>query len=86
MALCVGRAPLFCCVPLVRSNTAITRIARSKLHADQHSVHRDVLSPPAGNTSAKGRIPFLILALLDVLRAFPGQVRGGRGNLCLVQK
>ena len=28
----------------------------------------------AGNTSAKGHIPFIIFALLDVLRAFPGQV------------
>lgn len=28
----------------------------------------------AGNTSAKGHIPFVIFALLDVLRAFPGQV------------
>mmetsp|Transcript_524 Transcript_524/g.1576 ORF Transcript_524/g.1576 Transcript_524/m.1576 type:complete len:1117 (-) Transcript_524:961-4311(-) len=27
-----------------------------------------------GNTSAKGRVPFLIFALLDVLRAFPGQI------------
>ena len=29
----------------------------------------------AGNTSAKGHVPFVIFALLDVLRAFPGQVR-----------
>ena len=28
-----------------------------------------------GNTSAKGHIPFIIFALLDVLRAFPGEVR-----------
>lgn len=28
----------------------------------------------AGNTSAKGHIPYIIFALLDVLRAFPGQV------------
>ena len=27
-----------------------------------------------GNTSGKGHIPYLIFALLDVLRAFPGQV------------
>ena len=26
-----------------------------------------------GNTSAKGHVPFVIFALLDVLRAFPGQ-------------
>jgi hypothetical protein len=29
----------------------------------------------AGNTSAKGHIPFIIFALLDVLRSFPGQAR-----------
>ena len=29
----------------------------------------------AGWVSAKGRVPYAILALMDALRAFPGQVR-----------
>jgi hypothetical protein len=36
-----------------------------------------------GNAAAKGRIPFAVLALLETLRAFPGQV--GRRQLRRLQ-
>lgn len=43
-----------------------------------HGWYPAILGP--NNAAAKGRIPYSILMLMDVLRAFPGQV-GGRGGM-----
>ena len=36
---------------------------------------------PAENVAAKGRVPYALLAIMETLRVFPGQVRpGGRAG------
>ena len=68
--LCEMRTIHACChISLLSEINVCTGCGMRNLHSLSCTVS-------AGWTSAKARVPYLILALLETLRAYPGQVRG----------